>query len=224
MTSLEVRSVRRYPPNSRFFLVPEENTVPQEIVFPDAEPSYVFDRDVLAFRALADGKPVQVMVTGELLMSSFGARDMTEASLRDAYQRNRDDLRDLARTHIQMGWVDEQSRVFLTTRYTRLHVTFGDRLSAWSTGRILADTAHRLLVDLIGPSAGEVVVEWGVAEDGQDRRMVTLDIRDPAFQTSVQAIIDQKEFDDPSVLELRLARIWGTILQMRSHRLSLKSG
>src|SRR4051812_46925590 len=110
-----------------------------KIVFPDGEPSYVFDWDCLAFRALADGKPVECLVTGELLMARFGATSMTEESLRQAYRTHKNEIQDVARNHLEHGWIDEASRVFLTTRFTRLRVRFSDQVAQWPVSRALVD-------------------------------------------------------------------------------------
>src|SRR5207244_2212688 len=94
-----------------------EGLVP-EITFPDSDPRYILDRDCLAFRATVDGKPVECLVTAELLLSEFGAKGMDEAEMRAAYRERKAKIQGLARSHIERGWVDPENRVFLTTRYT----------------------------------------------------------------------------------------------------------
>jgi hypothetical protein len=105
--------------------------VPKDIQFPEAEPRYVFERDCLGFRALADGKPVECMVTAELLFSRFKARDMSEEALRQAYREHKATIQGIARRHIENGWIDEENRVFLTSHFSLVpKLLFGNGLSA----------------------------------------------------------------------------------------------
>ena len=102
--------------------------MPPELVFPDSPPQYLFDRDVLVFSVDADRRPVSCFVTAELLYSDFGAKGTTEVAMRHAYQEHLADIQAVARNHIENGWVDDQERIFLTTRYTRMKVTYAEEL------------------------------------------------------------------------------------------------
>jgi uncharacterized protein (DUF736 family) len=195
-------------------------TVAKEITFPDVDPQYVFDRDCLSFRALAGDEPVECLVTGELLMSRFGAPNMDEASLRRAYHEHKAAIQELAREHNRNGWVQDR-RVFLTTRFTRLNVTFGEQIGRWPTGRALADKAHRRLVEIIGPDASEVVVAWDRVENQEGRTRISLHITDPSLDASVSADFDPREWEDLAWLRLDLASAWSTFLRRRSRSLFL---
>jgi len=197
-----------------------------QIVFPEQQPRYDFDRDVLVFHALTDGKPVEVVVTGELLLSRFGASDMTEASLREAFSKNREPIHEIAREHIENGWIDEEGRVFLTTRLTRLKVSFV--LGRPESGKRLA-IFHRMLTDIIGPNAGEVSVEWNDADDPNQPelpggRMVSLKIVDPSMEASTKIYVGRRDYEDADRFGVLLAGLWATILRNRSRKLTPTSG
>jgi len=185
---------------------------------------YVLDRDLLAFDARIDSKPIQVLATGELLLSRFGAKDMTEASLRSAYEQHRDELQALARNHIEMGWTEGGRRVSLTTRHTRLKVAISERLNAWPPGRALLDIAHPLLVRVIGPDAGEVVLAWDVDDDDAAIQLVSLEITDPSINASVDSDFHPNLVKDVSSLKVLLAHVWSLVLEERIRDLNLKSG
>src|SRR5687768_2478160 len=103
----------------------------EEIVFPDTPlPSYVFDRDCISFPALLGSKPLECLVTAEFLMTRFHAPDSGKDSLSEAFEKNKDEIHEIARVQIENGWVDEEQRVFITTRFTRLKVKFGRAIHA----------------------------------------------------------------------------------------------
>jgi hypothetical protein len=198
--------------------------VPAEITFPDAEPQYVFDRDVLAFRAYADGKPLEVMVTAELMITHFSARDMTEDALRDAYHEHKGEIQQIASGHIENGWVDDEGRVFLTTRFTRLKVTFAANLVEWPEGLAMAKDAHRVLADIIGPSAEEVAVEWFRSESLSPEPCIAVRISDLPAPDYVAFVFGLRELRDQTILRILLGNVWSTVLRARSRRLNFKSG
>jgi hypothetical protein len=198
--------------------------VPSTFVFPDVEPTYEFDRDCLAFPALADGKAVTCLVTVEFLMARFGAREPSEQAMRQAYREHKEEIQAIARDHIEKGWIDEESRIFLTTRYTRLTVKFTERLLQWPLGRATADVAYRLLLELIGPRAGEVSVEWDREDHAEDLDRMRATIFDPSTSTTEVLHFSASDKDDTSGLRAHLATAWGSVLRMRSRNLILKSG
>ncbi|MBY0524973.1 MAG: DUF1488 domain-containing protein [Gemmataceae bacterium] len=196
--------------------------MPKDIQFPEVEPRYVFERDCLGFQALADGKPVECMVTGELFMTRFRARDMSEDSLRQAYREHQSEIQSIARDHIENGWLDEDGRVFLTTRFTRLSVTFSEPLA--SDPHVAA--AHRMLTDIIGPNAGAVTVTWTcfAGVNVQERPSVHVSVIDPAISRQRSIAFQSKDWADTTTMRLRLASLWGALLQAQSRNLLLKSG
>jgi Protein of unknown function (DUF1488) len=190
------------------------------VEFPDVEPQYVFERDCLAFPALARGKPVQCLVTVEFLTAYFGVREPSEASMRRAFHEHRGEIQEIARNHIESGWIDDQDRVFLTTRFTRLAVTSGPALlramDDTPSMRVILQPLHRLLVDIVGPNAGEVNVEWELLGSASARPSFSLSILDPSTKKRLSTLFSPEIYSDPAASRLLIASLWGTILKARS--------
>jgi hypothetical protein len=198
--------------------------VPNQIDFPEADPTYVFERDCLAFPAVVDGKPVLCLITGELLLFRFGAQDMSEEAMRETFQEHRTELQAIARSHIENGWIDDEGRILLTTRFTRLNVTFGETLGKRSALLSAANTAHRLLTEIIGPNAEEVSIVWDVRGSDPEESAISLQIIDPAIPHSAKVFLEHPERQHPEEFRVNLARLWNSILRARSRTLIFKSG
>ena len=196
----------------------------KRIVFPEIAPRIVFEGDCLAFPALVNETPVECLVTGELLMHRFGATDFTEAAFRESFAWRRSEIQEIARQHIENGWVDEEHRILLTTRFTQLNVTFGDHSGEAAASRALIDAAHRMLTDIIGPNAETVDVEWSGSDGPAGQPGINLRISDPSTPYSIKAFLTPKQWEDPTTLGLFLARLWSSILRARSRKLTLLSG
>jgi hypothetical protein len=194
----------------------------KEIEFPDSEPLYIFDRDCLAFGCVVDGKPVECLVTAEFLQAHFGPSDITEEAMRHSFRTHREEIEAIARAHIVNGWVDEDSRIFLTTRFTRMQVRFSDGFDVWPVGLAAAEGAHRILTKIIGPDAEQVIVEWGAV--GPSGPGIRGKIMDPTIAGSVTVYLEAPQWNDPSILTYILARAWSSVLRERSRELFLKSG
>ncbi len=192
----------------------------KDIRFPEGEPRYVPERDCLGFRAIADGTNVECLVTAEFLFSRFGSKEFTEKAMRQAFDDHRDEIQDIARSLLEYGWIDEEKRLFLTTRFTRLTVHF-DQLLAGDP-RVAA--AHRMLTDVIGPSAGELVIEWRTPRENPPNPSILLSIKDPVIRREMATSFPPEAWDDPTTLRVRLAQVWSALLRARSHDLVLKFG
>jgi hypothetical protein len=191
-----------------------------DIDFPDPEPRYAVDPDGLSFRARVGGKPIECLVTAELLLARFGACDVTEEAMRQAFFEHKGEIRQIARDHIANGWIDEDGRLFLTTRFTRLKVVFGERL----VGRTLANDANRMLTEIIGPYAEEVLVEWDGQASTPNQEGISLRIADPTISFAVKELLGPGEWKDPTMLRVGLATVWGKVLRARSRKLLLNMG
>ena len=194
------------------------------ILFPEADPRYVIERDCLSFPARVDDKPVECLVTLELLMARFGVREPSEQAMRQAYREHRLAIQAIARNHIESGWIDEENRLILTTRFTRLTATFGERFHASVSLRTSAEAAHRMLLAIIGPNAEDVIVEWDVENQPQGLAGLVLRIADPSLFFSGKVVIGPKAWQDPPALSLILGGLWGDVLRARSRKLILQSG
>jgi hypothetical protein len=194
--------------------------MPKDIRFPEVEPRYVFERDCLAFPASMDGQPIECLVTLELLMARFGVREPSEEAMRQAYREHRIAIQAIARNLIEYGWIDTDNRVFLTTRYTRLTVNFDDLLA--KDQRVA--TAHRMLTDVIGASAGEIIIEWRTSRESPPHPSIHLSVKDPAIRREISTSFPPKALADLTILRVLVAQVWSALLMARSHDLVLKSG
>jgi hypothetical protein len=198
--------------------------VSNEIEFPDTEPEYLFDQDCLSIRAGANGKSVECLITAELLMSRFGASEMTEEAMRQAFSVHVREIQEIARDHMSNGWIDDEHRVFLTTRFTRLRIIVSERLAKWPDGRKLVDEANRLLTEIIGPSAEEVVVEGDGQAETSGPQGVSVRISDPTIPFANKTFLDLQQLENLPFLRVYLAGVWGSVLRGRSRKMLLKMG
>jgi hypothetical protein len=77
------------------------------------------------------------------------------------------------------------------------------------------ECATQNLDEIIGKTAPLVSAEWSLMQDGSGRLLLELHDFTGA---SVEAKFDRAEFDRPVQLETKLYRIWGDLLQDRSHK------
>ena len=199
-------------------------SVAKIITFPDSELRYLSDSDCLAFDALSDDQRITCVVTAGLLYSRYGARDFAEESLRKAYHEHRAEIQEIASTHIENGWIDEEDHVFLMTRYTRMKVTFDGSLEKFPGSRAMADSAHRILTGIIGPNAEAVEVTWGGSVDSSGVSDIRVLITDPETRYSTVGGLGFAESANPTLLSIYLAGVWGNILRARSRKLSIRAG
>lgn len=81
---------------------------------------------------------------------------------------------------------------------------------------MLAQQATRRLEEVLGRSGDLVTAEWGRGTDEQGRTVVTLRLSD--WTGSVMARFSPAELTNAETLRTRLHRLWGDLLQVRSHR------
>ena len=82
----------------------------------------------------------------------------------------------------------------------------------------LAEKANRRLNEIVGEIGREAEAEWDAAEDEKSRKsLVKLTIRD--LPEEVRGSFPREDLKDSSMLSLRLAGLWGDLLQARTHRL-----
>ena len=186
-------------------------------------PVYLVDRDALAFRALADGKPLSCIVSAELLHSDFKAKDMTEEEMRRSYQEHKAEIQAIAKEHIHNGWMDDLGRVFLTNSLHEITGNVRPQPLCMVRRAFGGKKVHKVLLDLIGPNAEEVVVQWSTKTDDRGQPVVSVLLTDPTTKLSVASRFAVPLPPDPNVQRLWFARLWSQFLQLRSHELILKS-
>lgn len=80
----------------------------------------------------------------------------------------------------------------------------------------LIQQATKQLEDVVGTSNDSVRAEWDQTSDNHGRPVITLRLTD--WTGTVQAQFRPNDLKSPLPLELRLLRLWGDLLQIRSHR------
>lgn len=81
---------------------------------------------------------------------------------------------------------------------------------------VLLEQATACLADVLGPSAGQVRTEWDRVEDACGRAVYTLRLCDWTGEASGNFSL--QELRSSSQLRYRLIRLWGDLLQDRSHK------
>jgi len=79
----------------------------------------------------------------------------------------------------------------------------------------LVDRASQVLTDLLGPLRDGVAIDWDLAEDARGCQILVLKMSDATG--TVSATFDPSELEDTNLLMSRLNRLWGDLLEIRSH-------
>jgi hypothetical protein len=97
-----------------------------------------------------------------------------------------------------------------------MNVTYSDKAKQWGEGYVLLQQATKRLEEVLGSSAGQVKAEWDRTEDAKRRIIYTLRLSD--WTGSVSAAFTPDELQSPSLMRYRFVRLWGDLLQVRSHK------
>ncbi len=95
-----------------------------------------------------------------------------------------------------------------------MNVIFTEKAKREQYERLLEAT--KVLEEVLGPSAKIVSAEWDRGENERGRIVYTLKVRD--YTGEVSAAFDPDELRSLSDLRYRLLRLWGDLLQIRSHK------
>jgi hypothetical protein len=97
-----------------------------------------------------------------------------------------------------------------------MNVKYTDRVGQGGEALALLQHATKLLEGVLGRSAPRVEAAWDRAEDGGGRALYTLRLSEGTEEASARFTPD--ELRDAGGLRYRLLRLWGDLLQERSHR------
>ena len=67
----------------------------------------------------------------------------------------------------------------------------------------------------LGPSASQALAEWSLIQDERGRELINLRLSD--WTGSVEYRFAPEELSSPAQIRRRLHRLWGDLLQVRSH-------
>jgi Protein of unknown function (DUF1488) len=189
--------------------------MPTTIVFPKVEPQWLFEREGVWFPCLVNGNPVKCLVTFELLSERFGAKSFDQHEALRAFREDRPEIEILVEAQIVLGHVPTGGEILLTPESLALkEVTYSEAvLHSGDIPYIKRATAY--LSDILGRAAIHVSANWDrTLKDG--RVFYTLDLHGLGFSTA--AAFPQEGIDRPSQAYVRIAQLWGNILQQESHR------
>ncbi len=77
------------------------------------------------------------------------------------------------------------------------------------------EAANKLLEDLLGPSADQVEADWSLSDRAKGHFLVNLTVSD--WTGSVGYRFAPEELRNSAHMRMRLHRLWGDLLQVRSH-------
>ena len=97
-----------------------------------------------------------------------------------------------------------------------MDVIYSDKLRQGDEKYALLQQVTTRLEEAIGPSANRVKAEWDRTEDERHRPLYTLRISDPTATATTSFAPD--ELAASPHLRFRLHRLWGDLLQVRSHQ------
>jgi len=190
------------------------------VVFPDIHASLNFEGEYFTFPAIVNGKSVKVRMTPEALQRRFGAKSSARQDLEYAITRAMPGIHALARSMIESSHVSPAGEVVIDGKDV-MNVTFGDTLRRSSYDELLALQATQRLEEAIGPPAPRVSATWDLDEDERGRAAITLELADAT--ESAKARFEPSELArDSNRTRLRFIRLWGDVLQEKSHRLLQK--
>jgi hypothetical protein len=189
-----------------------------KIVFPNIPPAWwVFERDCVAFPAMRGERKITCLATLELLWERFGAREPSEAEAKRAYEINRPRLQAIARAQILAGNVSAENEVLLTTEtFSLKEVTFSDRVRESPYYFRLARQVTAELEEVVGTAAVNTAVEWDRPSDAEGNVFYTLTVR--AFGALRTIIFTPDQLEHSRDGRGSLYRLWGDLLQDRSHQ------
>src|SRR5438128_50772 len=100
--------------------------------------------------------------------------------------------------------------------YARLKTVVSSPIARDERLNASVNAASGILSDIIGPSGSEVRAEWSHRLDSQGRPLIRLQLSD--YTGSVEADFAPDELEKPRQVRYRLHRLWGDLLQVRSHK------
>jgi hypothetical protein len=88
----------------------------KNIQFHPNQARHLFDRDCIGFPATVDGHPVECIVSAELLIQRFGARNNSQNEVQAAFRSGLPVIQEAARKLIEAGCVNDKSEILLIPR------------------------------------------------------------------------------------------------------------
>jgi hypothetical protein len=114
--------------------------------------------------------------------------------------------------------VDCQEEEHAMTREATLVTKLSGAIDSDRELRDLVRGTDRILAEELGKSGGQLAAEWGVVRDSAGRLLLQLTLSDLAANAQVIGRFAPEELGNENHLRVRLRRMWGDLLEIRSHR------
>lgn len=195
----------------------------------------MFDRDCVLFYAVAGGSVHNCLISGEALMTHFGARDMTATECLRAYGEHRQAIQDVAERKILAGTRERGWEVLImmedfprqTTTTTPPPPTRGLQITESSAVRSdpavgsVAGVLNRQLRAVMGVGHSLVKADWdAIPVSGE--KLIRLRLTDAQSGAVVQRLFTREDLESLSPDRLPLFRMWDDLLLERG-RLQFQS-
>src|SRR5262245_11676755 len=187
------------------------------VEFPEIPPTWLLERDCVAFPALVDRKPIRCMITAEALMQDYGARRPTEAESLRAFGDNKAAIQKVALQEIERGQyvIPEDEVLIRASRPRGIHLVLSPTITKRQD---LRNFVHDVTVKHVGrfsPKGGDVNVLWDFAGPPDNNLFqVTLEDMDTGGKTLDWFSYDQLQ--DNQYLRRRFDFLWAEYLSARS--------
>jgi len=97
-----------------------------------------------------------------------------------------------------------------------MRVNIAERIKQTPELASALDNTTQLLEEELGPSSGGVAAEWTFNDDDPDRPVFVLTISD--YTGKVTTKFAPYDLRNPAQMQIRLHRLWGDLLQVRSNK------
>lgn len=97
-----------------------------------------------------------------------------------------------------------------------IHIHYSPRLQTDKVMTLAVEGASGILEEVAGTSTGLVQADWDLHPDAKGSKVIRLTLQD-RFASPTSAEFAPEELHDLKSLHRRLYRLWGDLLQSRSH-------
>lgn len=190
-----------------------------KLTFPaDPRRWWVFERDVVAFPALLNDKRLVCLVSMELLMERFGLAADHSGDGQEAlriFDENQEVIREAVGRQLAAGRVGPNDEVLVDCRTFRLgSLVVSESIQSHRRTAAQIMRATWILESILGPYSHEVAADWSQIEELE----IVLQLTDTLMDYSVIDQFNLDELGSDGKLRYRLSKLWGDLLEARSHR------
>jgi Protein of unknown function (DUF1488) len=200
--------------------------MPEQIVFPQLRPVFVFERNCVAFPSLVDGRVVRCLISVEALHKDYGANGFSEEEAMRAFNEHRAQIEEAARRKLKRSEISPEGELLIRAHdpdddeaiQGLIHLIPSLELSKDENAAI-----RRKLFEITSQYIGRVASKsykvkayWDSATIGGDIFQITLE----DIETSAKTVdwFSSGQLNDPSYLRRRFDFLWSEFLSARSSK------